>query len=104
MDYEFTIVLDIDVKHHCIASKDRTNVFDNLPQFKPTKETGKAILDWCGLSNSLRDQIDQCDDLDSLKSLYEANPTERNAYRQRFIAKQQLLLANKFSKNGTSHH
>jgi hypothetical protein len=47
IDYEFTIVLDIDIKHHAKASKDRTNLFMDKPEFTITPETGKAILDWC---------------------------------------------------------
>ncbi len=47
IDYEFTIVLDIDLKHHVKASKDRTNLFMDKPEFTITPETGKAILDWC---------------------------------------------------------
>ena len=47
IDYEFTIVLDIDMKHNAKASKDRTNLFMDKPEFIITPETGKAILDWC---------------------------------------------------------
>ena len=47
IDYEFTIVLDIDLKHHAKASKDRTNLFADKPEFIITQETGKAILNWC---------------------------------------------------------
>ena len=47
IDYEFTIVLDVDMKHFARASKDRTNLFADKPDFVITSETGKAILDWC---------------------------------------------------------
>ena len=47
IDYEFTIVLDVDMKHFAKASKDRTNLFADKPEFVITSETGKAILDWC---------------------------------------------------------
>ena len=47
IDYEFTIVLDIDLKHYAKASKDRTNLFVDKPEFIITPDTGKAILDWC---------------------------------------------------------
>ena len=32
VDYEFTIVLDIDLKHHAVASKDRTGLFMGRPE------------------------------------------------------------------------
>jgi len=47
IDYEFTIVLDIDLKHYAKASKDRTNLFVDKPEFLITPATGKAILNWC---------------------------------------------------------
>ena len=47
IDYEFTIVLDIDLKHHATASKDRTGLFIDKPEFTITPATGEAILNWC---------------------------------------------------------
>ena len=47
VDYEFTVVLDIDIKHHAIASKDRTGLFMGRPEFVITPNTGKEILSWC---------------------------------------------------------
>jgi hypothetical protein len=47
IDYEFTIVLDVDMKHFAKASKDRTNLFMDKPEFVITSDTGKAILNWC---------------------------------------------------------
>lgn len=47
LDYEFTIVLDLDIKHNATASKDRTGLFmDKLP-FVINEDTGKDILAWC---------------------------------------------------------
>ena len=36
VDYDVTIVLDIDIKHHAIASKDRTGRFMNKHKFTIT--------------------------------------------------------------------
>jgi hypothetical protein len=47
IDYEFTIVLDIDIKHFAKASKDRTNLFMDKPEFIITPDIGKRILAWC---------------------------------------------------------
>ena len=40
IDYEFTIVFDINMKHQTIASKDRTNLFIGKPDFTITPTTG----------------------------------------------------------------
>lgn len=47
VDYEFTLVLDIDIKHHAVASKDRTGLFMGKPEFTITADTGRDILRWC---------------------------------------------------------
>ncbi|GHV48285.1 hypothetical protein FACS1894204_12460 [Synergistales bacterium] len=45
MDYEFTLVFDVDTKHNAMASKDRTSLFDGSI-FTPSKETGAALKRW----------------------------------------------------------
>lgn len=45
MEYEFTVMLDVDMAHIASASKDRTGLFDG--QFiKITPETGEMLLAW----------------------------------------------------------
>ena len=47
VEYEFTLVLDLDMAHHATASKDRTSLFmDKSPEII-TPKTGKKILAWC---------------------------------------------------------
>ena len=47
IDYEFTIVMNMDLKHQAKVTKDRTSIFSEKSEFIPTVETGKIILDWC---------------------------------------------------------
>ena len=37
----------MDLKHFAKASKDRTGLFMDKPEFIITPATGKTILDWC---------------------------------------------------------
>lgn len=46
-EYELTLNLELDTKHNCKASKDRTGLFIDTPEFVPTIETGKLIKAWC---------------------------------------------------------
>lgn len=47
-EYELTVNFEIlNEKHLVKASKDRTSMFANEPEFVITTETGKKILDWC---------------------------------------------------------
>jgi len=45
MEYEFTVMLDIDMHHIASASKDRTSLFDGQ-YFKITEDTGATLLAW----------------------------------------------------------
>ena len=47
-EYELTVNFEIlNDKHLVRASKDRTSMFANEPEFIVTSETGKKILEWC---------------------------------------------------------
>lgn len=45
MEYEFTVMLDVDMNHIASASKDRTSLFDGQ-FFKINTDTGKTLLQW----------------------------------------------------------
>lgn len=45
MEYEFTIVFDMDDRHHAVTSKDRTGLFTGDP-FHPDESTGVKIKEW----------------------------------------------------------
>lgn len=45
MEYEFTVMLDVDMHHIASASKDRTSLFDGR-FFKIGEETGAELLQW----------------------------------------------------------
>lgn len=47
VDYEFTIVFDIDIKHNAVANKDRTGMFAGKPEFLISSDIGRRILLWC---------------------------------------------------------
>jgi hypothetical protein len=69
MDYELTICFDLDIKHQAKASKDRTGLFmDGLP-FVIKPETGKRILDWCQMGNTLEKAKKELDAARDLKTL-----------------------------------
>lgn len=80
-DYEYTIVLDLDIKHNAVASKDRTGLFMDKPEFKIISAIGEQILSWCqqGTPKSpedvLTEQIELCKTYDELKTLYTNNPS-----------------------------
>ena len=77
VDYEFTIVLDINMKHQALASKDRTSLFIGKPEFIITPETGKAILEWCndGVGvDAIKQKIQQAQTIEELTAIYQQYP------------------------------
>jgi nucleoside-triphosphatase THEP1 len=104
MDYEFTIVFDIDIAHNCAASKDRTGIFVQDVPFRADEITGKRILNWCESgAKSIKQLIAECKDIQSLKLLYyDMSIEDRAEYHREFIERQ-LELKPKFESNGVSH-
>mgnify|MGYP006921350367 CR=1 FL=1 len=46
-EYELTLNFNLEINHHATASKDRTGLFMDKPEFIITSETGKALINWC---------------------------------------------------------
>lgn len=59
VDYEFTVVLDINIKHQAVASKDRTGLFMGKPEFVISPLTGQQILSWCNAPATINQQTNQ---------------------------------------------
>ena len=88
IDYEYTIVFDINMKHQAIVSKDRTNLFVNRPEFTITPNIGKEILDWCndGINtDKVRDMICNAQSVEDLNQLYNGYPEYSQVLMQEFI-------------------
>jgi len=100
MDYEMTIVFDIDIKHNAIANKDRTGLFTGKPEFRVTPETGKVILAWCNsgavvteTTTSIEDRINACRTIQELLNLYQMQlPKVQQDYTSQFTSKRTLLV------------
>lgn len=55
IDYEFTIMFDVDSQHFCTVSKDRTGLFVDKPSFVFTTEHGNSIVEWCNNGTTVED-------------------------------------------------
>ena len=78
-EYELTANFElINDKHLVKASKDRTGLFMDFPEFIISSETGKKLIEWCNSGISLEDvklEIKEADSLETLKLIYEKYPT-----------------------------
>ena len=98
VDYEFTIVFDINMKHQALASKDRTSLFIGKPEFTITAETGKQILDWCndGVSvDVIRQKIQRASTMEELTALYHQYPEWYQQLTTDFMQKKTQLQISK---------
>lgn len=55
-EYELTVNFNLDEKHNCTASKDRTGLFMDQPFFTITEDTGKKIREWCDTGVEVKQQ------------------------------------------------
>lgn len=116
LEYEFTLVFDLDMRNNATASKDRTNLFFNKPAFKLSIETGKIIQDWCNTSSELKpiniaERINECKTIQELLLLFQQYPQFREACKPEFETQKRRILINQttkpqlstqnLSKNGT---
>jgi hypothetical protein len=79
MEYEFTVMLDVDMNHIASASKDRTQLFDGR-FFKIDQETGKELLSWLESGTDIA-RIDE-KQLSTLRDLLTALEWEESALCQ----------------------
>ncbi len=100
LEYEFTLVFDIDMKNHATASKDRTGLFFGKPEQKLKVQTGKLIQDWCnsGTETSIDDvsvRIGDCKSIKELLDLYEQHPQFKEILKPEFEQRKRSILINR---------
>jgi len=94
MDYEFTLVLDLDIKHQATASKDRTGLFVNPMPFLVSEATGNKIKIWCqgeDLVKNVEQQIAAACTVQELRNILIKYPTLRERIEPLCIAKKKEL-------------
>ena len=70
-EYELTINFEfINDKHIVKASKDRTSMFANSPEFIITEETGVKIMEWCNSGvNELEEALKWINEADTIEKV-----------------------------------
>lgn len=110
VDYEFTIVFDLDQKHFAKASKDRTGQFSDQPEFKIDSSTGEKIVEWCNTGCSIEDvkiKINKAQSLSELKNLFNNYKSwyehlEKDFTKRKSELEPKFENQQKFSQNGTT--
>ena len=106
LEYEFTLVFDMDMTHKAKPSKDRTGLYSSKIDFYPTTETGREILKWCNegsdegrvtKAETMLNSIKECTTGEQLLKLYYANPQHQETMLSEFSKRRQEIL--KTNKN-----
>jgi hypothetical protein len=85
-EYELTANFElINDQHLARASKDRTGLFMNKPEFVINSATGKKLMKWCaqGISlEAIKVEIAACETVEGLRHLYKKYPTMQEQTEQ----------------------
>ena len=89
LEYEFSLVFDLDMRNNASASKDRTGLFFGKPEQKLTPETGKQIAAWCAdgspvAADEVLERIRACQSLKDLLAVYYQFPQYTNELKPEF--------------------
>jgi hypothetical protein len=118
LEYEFTLVFDLDMKNNASASKDRTGLFFGKPEHKLSKETGIMVKQWCESGEEIKaaditTRINDCRSIQELLEVYKQYPQFKDVLKTEFEQQKRRILINqdvttqlsnqKISNNGTAH-
>ena len=103
VDYEFTLVFDLDIRHHASCSKDRTGLFINQSEFKLSESVGKFIRDWCyqGVEEVIS-RIEGAKDLEELSQVYHQTKDRFPELLGQFTQRKNMINS-KPLQNGTTN-
>lgn len=94
-EYELTLNLELlNDKHLVSASKDRTGLFMNKPEFVVNSATGKRLINWCnqGLSiDKIFEEIESCESIEGLRIIYANYPNQQSQIHQKILNRKSEL-------------
>lgn len=95
IDYEFTLVYELDIRHNAISTKDRTGLFSGKPPFVIDESTGKTISEWCNHGTIDKEIVVEamkdCQSMEDLRALYEDYPEMQEPLKSEFIIRKGQL-------------
>lgn len=83
-EYELTVNLELDTNHNATCSKDRTGLFSNGIEFKPSEETGLKLLEWCE-SGKAAEELEKEHQQRDLERIKAAEKAKAEVFKQRTI-------------------
>lgn len=96
-EYELTVNFEvINDKHLVRASKDRTGLFMNKPEFVINKATGKKLIAWCNQGVSIdkaKEEIKQCTTVEGLRHIFEKYSSLQSTIKPSILSRKKEIEA-----------
>ena len=94
-EYELTVNFELlNDKHLVKASKDRTGLFMDKPEFIINRATGKKLINWCDEGVSIKDvkeEIKSCTTVDGLKHIYSKYSSIQTMIKPMILSRKQEI-------------
>lgn len=98
LEYELTVNFElINDKHLASASKDRTGLFMDKPEFVINKATGEKLIQWCNEGVSVESaikEINACNTIEGLRKIYKKYSSLQKEIHPIVIKKKDEIEAN----------
>lgn len=98
-EYELTVNFElINDKHLAVASKDRTRLFMNKPEFIITSGLGKKLKNWCDANINIDEvysEINQCLTVEGLRHIYSKYPNLQETIKKKILERKQEIELSK---------
>jgi len=109
LDYEWTLVFDLDMKNNAIASKDRTGLFFGKPEMRLSADIGKQILEWCQSgsdisANDVSERIGECKSINELLTLYKMFPQFQQSLKSEYESQKRKIIINQDDESKLLSH
>ncbi len=96
VEYEFTLVFDLDVRNNAVATKDRTGLFFGRPEHKLSIDTGRQIKEWITsgaeiTAKDVSDRIGECKTIKELLAIYYQYPQYQEVLKPDYEARKMKL-------------
>lgn len=97
-EYELTVNFElINDKHLARASKDRTGLFMDKPEFVINRSTGKKLIQWCNEGASIEiafKEIENCTTVDGLREIFKKYPSFQKQIHSLILKRKEEIEAN----------
>jgi len=99
LDYEFTIVFDVDITHQAKATKDRSGLFIDKPEFVINASTGRKIREWCDNGSgteqemlaTIAKEIIACATVEGLRHIYAKYPSYQTKIKDTILLRKTAI-------------